>query len=69
MRRSQPVRETYALVIRSRPVREGVVMLVDERRDAEEIAIALRGKGHDVVVAALPTPEHRPQVVPRLRMG
>jgi hypothetical protein len=37
---------------------DGILLLVDERRDAEEIALELRRKGHSVTVREITgTPE------------
>jgi len=42
---------SFAVMLRSRPVTpEGILLMVDERRDAEEIAGELRRKGHQVDV-------------------
>ena len=50
---------TFAVVLRSKgSTREGILMLMDERREADEIAFELRRKGQDVTVGELgPTPE------------
>ncbi len=42
---------SFAVVLRSRPTTvDGILLMVDERRDAEEIAIELRRRGHPVDV-------------------
>jgi hypothetical protein len=44
-------------MLRSRPATpEGILLMVDERRDAEEIAGELRRKGHQVDVCEITTP-------------
>jgi hypothetical protein len=49
---------SFALTLGSRPGRpETILLLVDERRDAEEIAVELRRKGHPVEVRAVPAPD------------
>jgi hypothetical protein len=41
----------FAVMLRSRPATpDSILMLLDERREAEEIAIELRRKGHPVEV-------------------
>jgi hypothetical protein len=47
----------FAVMLRSRPtIRESILLLVDERRDAEEIAVELRRKGHQVDVREIAIP-------------
>lgn len=42
---------SFAVVLRSRPTTiDGILLMVDERRDAEEIATELRRRGHQVDV-------------------
>jgi len=42
---------SFAVMLRSRAGHvDGILMIVDERRAAEAIAIELRAKGHDVDV-------------------
>ena len=42
---------TCAIVLKSRPHRaEGILMLLDEREEAEELAFELRRRGQDVEV-------------------
>jgi hypothetical protein len=44
-------------MLRSRPtVLESILLMVDERRDAEEIAVELRRKGHQVDVREVTMP-------------
>jgi hypothetical protein len=44
-------------MLRSRPtVLESILLMVDERRDAEEIAVELRRKGHQVDVREVTLP-------------
>jgi hypothetical protein len=41
----------FAVTLSSRPTtRDGILLMVDERQDAEEIASELRRKGHLVIV-------------------
>lgn len=43
--------KVYAICMRSRPGRlDGVLMLLDDKEEAEAIAFELRRKGHDVDV-------------------
>jgi hypothetical protein len=52
---------SYALTIGSRPVRmETILLILDERQEAEEIAVELRRRGRDVEVHELNT--HRAQL-------
>jgi hypothetical protein len=45
---------SFALTLRSRPDRlDGILVIVDERRDADEMAVEMRRKGHDVDVQEL----------------
>jgi hypothetical protein len=45
---------TFALTLRSDlSSPKGILMLLEERRDADEIAVELRRKGHDVTVREL----------------
>jgi hypothetical protein len=47
---------SFAVMLRSRPATpEGILLMVDERRDAEEIAVELRRKGHQVDVREIVT--------------
>jgi len=61
---SRPARRLYALLEATRPGLDGVLMLVDERAEAEAIAAELAGRGHDVVVRPVrdrtTTQGHRP---------
>ncbi len=43
----------FAVVLASRPSPAGILLMVPERRDAEEIAMELRRKGHPVSVQAV----------------
>jgi hypothetical protein len=48
---------SFALTLGSHPGgSETILLLLDERRDAEEIAVELRRKGHPVEVRAVPAP-------------
>jgi hypothetical protein len=48
---------SFAVMLRSRPtVLESILLMVDERRDAEEIAVELRRKGHQVDVREVTLP-------------
>jgi hypothetical protein len=47
----------FAIALRDRPGQlDGILMLVDDARCAEELAVELRSAGHDVEVRAHPTP-------------
>jgi len=47
---------TFALMLRhSRPSPEAILMLLDERREADEIAFELRRHGQDVTVREVGT--------------
>lgn len=49
---------SFALTLGAQPGgTETVLLLVDERRDAEEIAMELRRKGHPVEVRPVPAPD------------
>ena len=42
---------SFAVMLSSKPTTiDGILLMVDERRDAEEIALELRRKGHAVTV-------------------
>jgi hypothetical protein len=42
---------SYALTLRSRPASvEGILVILDERQDADEMASEMRHNGHDVEV-------------------
>lgn len=60
---------SFALTLRSRPDRlDGILVILDERRDADEIAFEMRRKGHDVEVQELrstSTVTDRPSVLTR----
>jgi hypothetical protein len=43
----------FAVVLASRPSPAGILLMVPERGDAEEIAMELRRKGHSVSVQAV----------------
>jgi hypothetical protein len=48
---------SFAVMLRSKPtIRESILLMVDERRDAEEIAVELRRKGHQVDVCEVTMP-------------
>jgi hypothetical protein len=52
-------------MLRSRPtILESILLMVDERRDAEEIAIELRRKGHQVDVREITLPLTHDQLPP-----
>lgn len=56
---------SFALTLRSRPDRpDGILLILDDRRDADEMAFELRGKGHEVEVRELGTP---PVILPSRR--
>jgi hypothetical protein len=45
---------SFALTMRSRPVSvDSILLILDERRDADEIAFEMRRRGHDVEVREL----------------
>jgi hypothetical protein len=51
----------FAICLRARRARvDGVLMLVDERHDAEAIADELRRNGHDVEVREYLMPDESP---------
>ncbi len=48
---------SFAVMLRSKPtILESILLMVDERRDAEEIAVELRRKGHQVDVREVTLP-------------
>lgn len=48
---------SFAVILRSKPtILESILLMVDERRDAEEIAVELRRKGHPVDVREITLP-------------
>lgn len=48
---------SFAVVLRSKPLGpEGILLMIDERRDAEEIAVELRRRGQMVDVRELRSP-------------
>jgi hypothetical protein len=58
----------FALTLDSRPAsEESILMMLDERQEAEEIAVELRRKGHRVTVRELASKSSRPTAVPPLR--
>jgi hypothetical protein len=60
--------KNFAVMLRSRPATpEGTLMLLDERREAEEIAIELRRKGHAVEVRAVGIHGRPPSALRTLR--
>ena len=48
---------SFAVMLRSKPtILESILLMVDERRDAEEIAVELRRRGHQVDVREVSLP-------------
>jgi hypothetical protein len=48
---------SFAIVLSSRPTTpDGVLMILDDRRDADEIAFELNSRGQDVNVVEVLTP-------------
>jgi hypothetical protein len=52
---------SFAVTLRSRPNRlDGILVILDERREADEMAFEMRRKGHDVDVQELQSPTSQP---------
>jgi hypothetical protein len=51
---------TWAVALDGRSDEEGILLLLEDREEAESIAVEVRRRGHRVVVRPYPDPPPRP---------